>query len=276
MSNGSCTDSLPSDCLAGGGSPQGAGTTCATATCASTQACCLSSGTCTDAIPAACAAAGGILQGAGTTCAGRVCPTIQACCLPGGTCLDVLPSACTTAGGTPQGVRTTCAGTTCASVQACCLPDGTCLDATPAGCATAGGTLRGAGTSCSGTTCPLPSLPGYVPNGSASRPGTPFTVRKGAVDPGLALAWSLSCSPDAVEYTVHEGRIGTWYSHDELLCSTGGLLVRADITPGAGNRYYLVVPVTGVAEGSYGVDSFGAERPPSGTTCLGTRLLGCR
>jgi len=38
--------------------------------------------------------------------------------------------------------------------------------------------------------------------------------------------------------------------------------------PGAGNRYYLVVPSDGTIEGSYGVDGDGNERTPSAAACF--------
>jgi hypothetical protein len=139
----------------------------------------------------------------------------------------------------------------------------------------AGGTPQGVGTTCAGTSCAALAFPGHVPNGTASRPGVPLKVRKGAAAPELVLSWSVSCSPDAREYTVHEGRIGSWYSHDALLCTTAGALVTATVTPGAAGRTYVIVPVTAEAEGSYGVSSFGVERPVSGMTCLPVQVLGC-
>jgi hypothetical protein len=114
-----------------------------------------------------------------------------------------------------------------------------------------------------------------VPNGTAGRPGAPLTVRKAAATPDLVMRWSTSCSPEAIDYTVQEGAIGSWYSHSAVLCDTGGALVNATLTPGDGSRYFLVVPVTVAAEGSYGLDSLGRERPRSSATCRPTRILGC-
>ena len=69
--------------VAQGGTPQGAGTNCATVECP--QACCLQDGTCTFIPPTDCTDAGGMPMGYGTNCATVDCP--QACCLPDGTCV---------------------------------------------------------------------------------------------------------------------------------------------------------------------------------------------
>jgi len=124
-----------------------------------------------------------------------------------------------------------------------------------------------------GCSAPVAGLPGAVPNGG-DRPGVPLTVRKAPASDDVVLAWSLSCSADAIECAVYEGRIGAWYSHDAVLCTTSGALVTATVTPGVEGRYFLVVPLTSIAEGSYGVNSFGGERPPSDMACF-EQLLGC-
>ena len=45
-----------------------------------------------------------------------------------------------------------------------------------------------------------------------------------------------------------------------------------DYMPVVGNRYFLVVPLTDDAEGSYGVDHAGVPRPVSTFTCLGQQI----
>lgn len=80
----------------------------------------------------------------------------------------------------------------------------------------------------------------------------------------LVLSWGASCSDDVTDYTVHEGTLGSWYSHQAIDCSTGDV-PGTTITPAAGSTYYLIVPVTADAEGSYGSDSTGQERPKSTT-----------
>ena len=251
---------------------------CATTSCpVSPEACCFGDGTCTEVAPAECALAGGASRGAGTRCATTSCPVGQeACCFGDGTCADTDPASCGGAGGKAEGPGTLCATSSCPVFpEACCFGDGTCTEVAPAECALAGGDPQGAGSDCAASNCPSRPVPGAVPNGAAARPGAPLRVRKAPAPPDLRLDWSASCSPDAVDYTIYEGRIGAWYSHDEILCGTPGGARTAVLTPGAGGRYYLVVPVTASDEGSYGVDSTGAERQRGGLTCLPTRILGC-
>src|SRR5204863_10022050 len=144
----------------------------------------------------------------------------------------------------------------------CCLADGRCLVAFVADCATANGTPQGAGSTCAIWNCPQPTtFPGHVPDGSASRPGTPLTVVKAAVAGDITITWGATCSADATDYEIEEGVIGAWYSHVAARCSTGLVPRVATLTPASASRYYLVVPVTATAEGSYGVDSRGTERP---------------
>lgn len=112
--------------------------------------------------------------------------------------------------------------------------------------------------------------PGRIPNGSTV-PGSPLTVKKNVMVPAmLDLHWSASCSGSANDYSVHEGTLGSWYSHQAILCSTGGG-TQATISPAPGSRYYLVVPLDAVHEGSYGTDSSGNERPRSVVRCRSRR-----
>lgn len=112
--------------------------------------------------------------------------------------------------------------------------------------------------------------PGAVPDG-ASVPGPELTVQKHPGNPAnLDLDWSASCSPTATDYSVHEGTIGSWYSHAAIQCGTFGA-TQSVITPGAGSRYYLVVPLDPGQEGSYGKDSAGNERPRSSARCRSRR-----
>ena len=105
--------------------------------------------------------------------------------------------------------------------------------------------------------------PGRVPDGA---PGVPLTIRKSATTPGdLDLDWGPSCGAGS-DYSVHEGTIGSWYSHDKKLCTTNGATA-VTLTPGVGSSYYLIVPLDLTREGSYGVSSSSIERPPSMTRC---------
>ena len=71
------------------------------------------------------------------------------------------------------------------------------------------------------------------------------------------------------DYEIYEGRLGDFTSHRSIVCSTGGATT-ATIAPDSGDRYYLVVPTTGLSEGSYGQDGAGNERPAAivGFACL--------
>ena len=104
---------------------------------------------------------------------------------------------------------------------------------------------------------------GVVPDGTTGLPLLLGKAAGGTVD----LDWVPSCLHTDTDYEIYEGDIGVFYSHGLFACTTGGLTF-ANIAPGAGSHYYLVVPTDGVIEGSYGTDSNGAERPPGVAVCL--------
>ena len=113
--------------------------------------------------------------------------------------------------------------------------------------------------------CELAMPSGAVPDGGAV-PGTPLTLGKG---PGndLVLSWGNSCLAGDADYAVYEGAMGAFTSHVPIRCDTAGATT-VTVTPGAGSRYYLVVPRNINREGSYGTASSGAQRPPSLSACL--------
>ena len=88
----------------------------------------------------------------------------------------------------------------------------------------------------------------------------------------VVLSWSQSCSEGASEYGMYEGTIGTWYSHTRVDCMDGGALLTEQITPTAGNKYYLVVPNNPMLEGSYGTRQTApavfVERPVGTLQCV--------
>jgi len=104
---------------------------------------------------------------------------------------------------------------------------------------------------------------GAVPNGDAI-PGVPLTVQHLAV--GVELNWGSSCQPSDGDYSVHVGDLGDFTSHLPAACSTNGATT-ATLPPDDGDRYYLIVPTDGAADGSYGTDSEGVERPESLAAC---------
>ena len=91
---------------------------------------------------------------------------------------------------------------------------------------------------------------------------------------GINLSWGESCQVTDADYAVYEGELGTYPSHAPLLCSTVGA-TSTTVVPNYGAAYYLVVPVTSNREGSYGVDSTGAQRPAGSIACLPQAIAAC-
>ena len=116
----------------------------------------------------------------------------------------------------------------------------------------------------------LPASPGAVPDGGTIA-GVPLMVDRVAGSPDIRMTWSAGCGPAVTDYAVYEGSIGSWYSHVPRTCSTGGA-TNATLTPGTGNRYYLVAPTNSVLEGSYGTSSSGAQIPPGAGACHPQRV----
>ena len=84
------------------------------------QACCLADGTCQDLGVDQCTAAGGTSQGPGSDCATATCEQPQACCLPNGNCVENFVADCTGLGGTPQGEGRLCVDVTCPAPSCAC------------------------------------------------------------------------------------------------------------------------------------------------------------
>ena len=68
-------------------------------------------------------------------------------------------------------------------------------------------------------------------------------------------------------YAIYAGTVGTYYSHASVLCSTGGSASWTNLTPGAGDQYYLIVPLSASEEGYFGNDSAGAPIPRGTGPC---------
>lgn len=114
---------------------------------------------------------------------------------------------------------------------------------------------------------------GEVPDG-AGLPGTPLTIRK--VPAGVRLEWGASCVGSDTDYAIYEGTLGAFPSHASVQCSTGGL-TNAIFAPASTSTYYLVVPRTLSAEGSYGLGSDMLERVPAVSACVPQEVAGgCR
>ncbi len=113
-----------------------------------------------------------------------------------------------------------------------------------------------------------PAAAGRVPD-----TGTPLLVTRAAAGK-ITLTWANSCMPTDADYAIYEGTAGEYYSHEMRYCSTGGATTRT-LTPLSGQTYYLVVPLNGTREGSYGTDSQGHERPVGILTCLPQQVGVC-
>ena len=105
---------------------------------------------------------------------------------------------------------------------------------------------------------------GRVPDG-AGVPGDQLLLDK---LPGeeLLLTWSPSCLGISPDYAVYDGQIGDFDGHLPGACSTANA-TSATIMPQPGNRYFLVVPMSGNREGGYGTDSSAVSRPASVAPC---------
>lgn len=89
----------------------------------------------------------------------------------------------------------------------------------------------------------------------------------------LIVSWTASCSAGAEDYGIYEGQLGNWTSHGAIDCHDDGADRTEQIAPAGGNTYYLVVPFNANDEGSYGVDSWGIQRPRGNPTCATTQAV---
>jgi hypothetical protein len=144
-----------------------------------------------------------------------------------------------------------------------CSSHGTCVGQDTCSCDVGWG-----GPDCA-TATPVPA--GRVPYGGPT--GTPLKLRK-APGGALVLGWGASCSPNDVDYEVYQGTVGTWTSHNPVVCTTGGLKTKTFV-PAAGDKYFLIVPASLNREGSYGTDWTGAQRPASLSACKPQAMVPC-
>ena len=93
----------------------------------------------------------------------------------------------------------------------------------------------------------------------------------------VALSWSFATCAGETNYGIYAGFLGDWTSHVAVDCEDdGGDLTEVFTSPPEVSLYFLVVPWNDDGEGSYGLDSSSAERPPSaGATCQPIQLPGC-
>ena len=91
----------------------------------------------------------------------------------------------------------------------------------------------------------------------------------------LTLTWGDSCQIDDETFSIYEGPLGAYFTHEPLLCDVVGNSATVPLEPG--DHYYLVAPTDpdGV-EGSHGSDGLGTQRlVPPHTSCLPRHLEDC-
>ena len=84
----------------------------------------------------------------------------------------------------------------------------------------------------------------------------------------VTLDWGVSCRAGETDYGVYEGALGNFASHAPVTCSTSNLTSWGPFLPDPGDRFFVIVPSNATAEGSYGLESSGAERLVSPAACL--------
>lgn len=123
---------------------------------------------------------------------------------------------------------------------------------------------------------------GFEPGSASSAANQSLKLLIEAIDPWVGLRLDKSGSNIVVEwesdcatsqFALYEGVLGQWNSHLPVACSDAGGDGVESVTPGAGNRYYLVVPWAPGVEGSYGRDSFHDERQRSTAPCASSQDL---
>jgi hypothetical protein len=147
LPTGACQQLNSANCIAQGGSYQGASTDCATANCPQPGACCFADGTCSFIPEPQCQSQGGSFFGVGQTCAAAQCPQPGACCLESG-CTILSAAECTARLGIYNGDSSTCAAANCPERGACCLPNGGCVSVIESKCLEWAGVFHGANSSC--------------------------------------------------------------------------------------------------------------------------------
>jgi hypothetical protein len=105
--------------------------------------------------------------------------------------------------------------------------------------------------------------------------GSPFMIFENSANPDhLDFSWGDSCGAAQSDFAVFQGTAGSWTSHAPILsCTTGGGWSISDFNPATNDSYYLVVPLSATAEGSYGTDSDGAQIPQGAGVCFATQDL---
>jgi hypothetical protein len=110
----------------------------------------------------------------------------------------------------------------------------------------------------------------HASTGAGRVPGGLLVGKSGA---DLDLAWDPACGAGS-DYAVYEGTLPAPSPLQQRTCTTSGATT-AVVTPSEGSRYYLVVPLEGGKEGSYGPTSDGTERAPAAVACAPQLVAAC-
>jgi hypothetical protein len=99
----------------------------------------------------------------------------------------------------------------------------------------------------------------------------------GAIESGsVRLEWDDPCNMQATpnqDYAIYTGALGDYLNPTALTCSTDR--AKSYLFSGSDDAFFLVVPTTMAAEGSYGLDSDGVERPPAVAACKPQEIGAC-
>jgi hypothetical protein len=119
-----------------------------------------------------------------------------------------------------------------------------------------------------------PTASGVAGLTRGGNPGrVPPTVHVDKAGAGIKVSWSTSCSQGADDYSIYEGKIGSWYSHTMRVCTDTAHDLTETFAPAAPSDYYLVVPRDALEEGSYGTNTGGVERPVGIAQCVTPQVL---
>jgi hypothetical protein len=109
--------------------------------------------------------------------------------------------------------------------------------------------------------------------GGAGPNGPLLVFPNAATVSNLDLSWGASCGAAVTDYAIYEGELGSFASHSSVSCTSVGGWSFPNHSPGTGDRYFLLVPLSARAEGSYGTSAGGQEIPAAAAPCRAERDL---
>jgi hypothetical protein len=96
--------------------------------------------------------------------------------------------------------------------------------------------------------------------GEAAPPSAPMTAAWNGAGGVVEIAFTPAC--DATDHTIYYGDLANVASYTYTGAACGvGTVGTASFDPGAGDVFFVIVGVGAAAEGSYGLDGAGLERP---------------